>query len=172
MIWMDILLFILLITCGYTDLRYQRVPNIVLLPAALLSLILHLWQGGIEGFFSWSKGLGVGVALFLLPFLWGGIGAGDVKLLGVIGALKGTTFVFYSFLATAFIGGLISVGILLYQGKLTQTFKQIGMSLKIFFYSRLSVWNMPGLDEESKSSVVFPYGIAIVLGTIMTYWVM
>ena len=116
--------------------------------------------------------MGVGVALLLLPFLWGGLGAGDVKLLGVIGSFKGAAFVFYSFLATAFIGGLISAGILISQGKLIRTLKRVGTSLKILFYSRLSVWNMPGLDEENQGSVVFPYGIAIVLGTIMTYWVM
>lgn len=170
-LWIDVLLFTLLVICSYTDLRYGRIPNIVLLPAAFLSLVIHLWQGGLQGILLWAQGLGLGVALFILPFLGGGLGAGDVKLLGVIGAMKGPTFVFYCFLATALMGGLISILILLYQRKLAPTLKQISAGLKILFCSGLTLCNLPRLEENDGNSSVFPYGIAIVLGTITTYWV-
>jgi prepilin peptidase CpaA len=47
--------------------------------------------------------------LLVIPFALGGIGAGDVKLLGIIGALKGPDFVFIAFLAAAITGGIMSV---------------------------------------------------------------
>ncbi|WP_161781852.1 A24 family peptidase [Thermanaerosceptrum fracticalcis] len=171
MIWLDTLLFLVLIICAYTDLRYHRIPNMVLLPVAVLSLVLHLWQEGLQGGFTWLQGLGLGIALFILPFLAGGIGAGDVKLLGVIGALKGPYFVFSSFLMTVLAGGLLSVFILLYRGRLAQTLRRIGMGFKVLVYSRLTVWNLPRLEEDDGNSIIFPYGVAIVLGTITTYWV-
>ena len=54
-------------------------------------------------------GLVIGMALLYLPYAAGGMGAGDVKFLGAIGAIKGPWFVFITFLATAIIGGIMAI---------------------------------------------------------------
>lgn len=159
----SLMVLALLISC-YTDLRFQKIYNAVLFPTALLALGFHTGTVGLNGTVFALKGAGLGLALFFLPYLLGGIGAGDVKLLAVVGACKGTYFVFCSFLFAAIAGGVISLLVLIYRKKLLATLRQMGLALKTALMSRLTVWNFPKLDDENRAS--FPYGVAIVLGSI------
>ena len=75
---------------GYTDFRMQRIPNYLTVPAAIAGLVCSLllpgsptsWQDSLLGF-------GLGFAIFFLPFLLGGGGAGDLKLVAALGAWLG-----------------------------------------------------------------------------------
>ena len=68
------------------DMREHRVPNYLTVPAALLGLAYHGLMPGGWGFGVAAAGFGVGFALLLLPWLFGGGGMGDVKLLAALGA--------------------------------------------------------------------------------------
>ena len=70
-----------LIISAATDLRSQKIPNMVTLPAALAALAYHTKINGLEGFLFSATGLAAGIALLILPYLMGGMGAGDAKLL-------------------------------------------------------------------------------------------
>jgi len=117
----DLVLFIALAICLYTDLKEQKISNRVVFPAAAAGMIFHAAQGGLSGLKFSATGLGLGLLLFFLPFALGGLGAGDVKLLGAVGALKGPLFVFHAALGTACAGGLIALGILLWRRQLWNT---------------------------------------------------
>ena len=101
-----------------------------------------------------------------LPFACGGIGAGDVKLLGVVGAFKGAGFAFWTFLCAALLGGLFALLFLIKRKELRQTVAKMGGALKLFLFSCFRVWNMGELDEE-KERVTIPYGVAIALGSLL-----
>jgi prepilin peptidase CpaA len=51
----------------------------------------------------------VGVAVFFVPFALRGLGAGDVKLLGAIGAWIGPAAVVWTALYTGIVGGVLCV---------------------------------------------------------------
>lgn len=88
--------------------------------------------------------------------------AGDVKLLMAIGALKGSSFTFSSFLYIAIIGGIIALIILLVKKDLLNSLKRIIFSAQF-----------KTLDTLSKNELhhAFPYGVAIVFGTLSYYGV-
>jgi len=88
-----VLIFMLLISL-YTDIVERKIYNWTTIPAAVLGVILNFLADGAPGLKTSLMGLLTGLAVFLLPFLLGGMGAGDVKLMGAIGALKGPFFVF------------------------------------------------------------------------------
>jgi len=67
-----------------------------------------LWRGSLEAL----GGAAVGFAVFLIFYLLGGMGGGDVKLMAGFGALLGLPGVLWAALWTAAIGGLIAVGAL------------------------------------------------------------
>jgi prepilin peptidase CpaA len=157
----EIILSIVLITCLITDLKRRKIFNFVTLPMILFGLIYHTYEGGFDGLLFSFKGLLVGVGLLLIPFILRGIGAGDVKLLGTIGALKGSFFVFYAFLYTALIGGVIALFILLYKKKLKGSLKRFGFA---FIMARGNTGSK-NLIDRSDLAPSFPYGVAIVLGT-------
>ena len=161
----DFLLLGILIICCYTDLKERKVFNIIVFPAALVALLLHLLLEGGAGVLFWGKGTLAGLALLLIPFMMGGIGAGDVKLLGVVGSFKGAAFVLQAFLCAAILGGIFSFFFLLKKKRLKKTLANLGLALKVFLISCFRVFNLAKLEQED--IVAIPYGLAIGLGTIV-----
>ena len=146
----------------YTDWREHKIYNRLLVPAFCIALLLNTFQGGFLGLTSSLMGATIGFALLLLPYFMGGMGAGDVKLLAVIGAFGGASFVFTSFLYGAIIGGLISVFLLVRCGALGNTLKHFLLFLPILQKPKNFSETMINARQEK-----FPYGIAIALGTVI-----
>ncbi len=72
-----------------TDLRMHRIPNYLTVPAAVLGLAYHTLAPTGYGPLASLGGLAVGFSLLLLPWILGGSGMGDVKLLAALGAWLG-----------------------------------------------------------------------------------
>ena len=153
--------------CFYTDVREQKIYNKVLLPAFVIGLLGNTITGGLSGLTSSALGLLLGMALLILPFLAGGMGAGDVKLMGIIGLYKGPAFVFQAFLLTAIVGGVIALIILAKKKKLGYTMHNFWAAITSLFLLLPKGTVMEGLNQSAVAS--FPYGIAISLGTILAY---
>lgn len=163
---LNILLFIVLIICLITDLKNRKIYNKIIFPALLLALlfntILYGWSGLTTSFLGFLAGLGI----LLIPYLMGGMGAGDVKLLAVIGAVKGAPFVLATAIFMALIGGLVGLGMLLFRKGLFQRIKSLFQFLCGMRYG------MKLTDSFSKSNLkrTFPYGIAIVGGSFAAFF--
>src|SRR5437764_10721173 len=83
--------------CAVVDYRSQRIPNWLTVPAAVLGLAYStLAPHGIG--LGWSlAGFFVGFSLLILPWLLGGGGMGDVKMLAALGAWLGPLGVLCTF---------------------------------------------------------------------------
>ncbi len=162
--WSDILVIIILTICVITDIKERKIYNKVIFPSLVITLIMHIIINGASSISDFLFGFLVGLLLLIIPYFMGGIGAGDVKLLALIGAIKGPTFVVYSALYMAIVGGVIAIIILLYQNKLLFTMNNI--MLTSFTY-KLGDQNSISITNGSS----FPYAIAIAAGVIinMTY---
>lgn len=166
----DVLVAITVTTSVFTDLRERKIYNKVVIPAAVCGLVVNSWFSGTNGLVFSLKGLGAGLALLFIPFALGGFGAGDVKLVGAIGSLKGTFFVFKVFLATGIAGGILAILLLVKQKRLVSTLKRIGLSFYIFVGSVFKVNTLRSLDKAEFHESL-PYGLAIGIGTITAYLV-
>lgn len=170
----------------YYDLTQKKIPNFITFPGMVLGLISYIYLDGLAGFLFSLQGLGLGIALFFIPFAMGGMGAGDVKLMGAIGALTGTYFVLWAGIYTALWGGVIAVIILIYKGRLLKVLKNVlGMVLKpLFFFISLRFRSpffnqLPLYFSDSSGSITgdeekpmfFPYGVAIALGTVTALFI-
>ncbi|MEH7525278.1 prepilin peptidase, partial [Bacillus sp. JJ1503] len=139
--------------------------NIVTLPAILAAFIYHSLTSGLNGFLFSGQGFLVGLGLLFIPFLMGGIGAGDVKLLAAIGTWKGTMFVLYTGIYGAIVGGLIAVVILLKR-------RQLGFTIKNMLFSLVFLRGVRGSLEligDKHGAVSIPYAIPIALGALFTF---
>ncbi|MDR3599012.1 MAG: prepilin peptidase [Desulfosporosinus sp.] len=94
------LLITLALITIWTDGRQHKIYNKVLLPYFLVALL-------IQPIIS-LEGAALGFLFLLLPYLFGGIGAGDVKLLAVYGALLGPHLIITAFFYGAIIGGVVA----------------------------------------------------------------
>jgi prepilin peptidase CpaA len=159
-----IILVVVLLICLITDLKSRRILNIVTLPTIVVGFVYYIWISGFDGFLFSGKGLLVGLGLLIIPFLLGGMGAGDVKLMAAIGALMGANFVFYSFIYTALFGGVIGLSLMMKTNGFRNLIKTFFLQVA-FFRSSLGAFI---ITKEKSSKILFPYGVAIVLGTLCT----
>jgi len=85
------------------------VPNVLnaLLASVGLALAVTGWSGISVG--AALAGLGVGLALMLPGFVFGAMGAGDVKLFAAMGTLVGPSHILRAFVFTAIAGGILAV---------------------------------------------------------------
>src|SRR5512135_1678390 len=83
------------------DLRYQKIPNWLTLLTFILAVLYHSITHGLSGFLFAVEGGVVGIFVLLLPYIMGGMGAGDAKFMGAIGGLLGPKGIFVAFLLTA-----------------------------------------------------------------------
>ena len=101
------------------DLVSRRIPNLLLF-FSLLALIVIASLSGFYELLRLLVGALFGIVLILPAYLCGSMGAGDVKLVGVVGAAVGALHVPSILLSTILIGGLISSVFLLSKNKKLQ----------------------------------------------------
>lgn len=157
-----IILFILLVVAVIFDIRERRVPNWLTLPFMAAGLAYHLVANGFPGLFYSVLGLILGIALLILIYAAGGMGAGDVKLMGALGSILGPTHILYAFVYSATVGGIYSA-IVLYRHSLLRSSLERCVSAPVDFL-RTGCW----LWSPSPASGKIPrlcYAVAISLGT-------
>ena len=102
-------LLVLLAAAVVTDLKSHRVPNILLAPALSIALLVQTLHGGADGLVMAVAGLALGLVMFLPLYLVGGMAAGDVKLLGVVGCFLGPLGAVIAGMATMMVGGVFGI---------------------------------------------------------------
>lgn len=130
------------------DLARRHIANWI--PAAALAGGLG-WQIGREGWHGVLTALGgaaVGFCVFLIFYLMGGMGGGDIKLMAGFGALLGAGLVLDAALWAAGIGGLLAAGTLGWQA----VAKALGKP------------GVAATAEETARKASIPYAPAITLG--------
>ncbi|MGI4828053.1 MAG: A24 family peptidase [Janthinobacterium lividum] len=158
------------IGCGtvgaLTDLRSRRIPNWLTGPAMLLGVVLHLLAGGWKGGASALFALLLCGAVFLVFFLAGGMGAGDVKLIAAEASLLGLSSSGSLLLYTVLCGGVLGLGLAIQRGKLRNTLANV-LRLTLH-HGRNGLQPHPELNVLNQSTLRLPYGVAIALGCLLT----
>ena len=168
-------LVLLLLMVTQQDIRGYRIPNKLVLTGVVLGVALNGFLPGGWGFnsaipgglgwFGALKGLGVGLAV-LLPVYWlRAMGAGDVKLMAMVGAFLGPGDVLKVVLATFVAGGVIAFVMVLWSGKMTSFLQNIKLML-LGGMVKMSAGRLPVVDEAPISVGKLPYAVAITLGTL------
>jgi len=150
------------------DVATRRIPNALTLGAAFAALVVHACLGGWSGAGMAAAGWAAGVALFFPVFALGGMGAGDVKLLGALGAWLGPVAAVWVALYSGVAGGLIGLLVAAFSGYLAQAFANV--------WSLLMYWRIAGLrpaPELTLSTHQGPrlaYAVPVFAGLMVTLW--
>ena len=152
-----------LIAAGITDVRSSRVPNAITFPLALVGVGFHTISESGNGLFFSLEGLGLGLLLLLGFYVYGGMGAGDVKLLAAIGAIVGPYNVFMGFLFASLFGGLYAVAMMCWHLGLGHTAERIKALLVSMVFMKI---NMAASLEETPLPKL-RYALVIGLGTLV-----
>lgn len=158
----SVVLIIAVTIAAISDVLSRRIPNVLTLGAVVIALSLH----AVIGFDAFLHGLlGAGLALLvMLPlFAMRGVGGGDAKLLIMVGAFLGPKGFFLALLATALVGGAMSLIAAARQGVLLPAlFNTRGLLRWVFTLGRQG----ERTTLLSPGVVSVPYGVAIAIGSV------
>lgn len=167
MLLVNILLVLILVISLVTDLLERKIYNKVIFPGLIIAFLVNLYFESWVGLLNSVEGLFIGVGILLIPYLMGGMGAGDVKLLALIGAFKGTIFVLYTAVYMGLLGGVIAIGILLFKKGVLQRLR----SILFFVVGRRYGMEMPLVLTKDAMKTTYPYGVAIAGGALISLFV-
>jgi prepilin peptidase CpaA len=148
-----------LATATVIDLKSRRIPNE--LTAALAGIGLGLAATGTSGVTVVASftGFFLGLALMMPGHLLGATGAGDVKLMGAVGAIVGPAVVVSAFLFTAIAGGVLAVVVAARRQRLAATLVQAGHLVT-------GPGSAPQQIRAATTASRFAYGPAIAAGSV------
>ncbi len=153
----------LLLVAAFMDVRSRRIPNWLTLPAAAVAMVYRFGAEGAWGLMGGIEGLMLGMACLLPFYIAGGMGAGDVKLMGALGALLGPKEVFMAFLFSAMAGGVYALGLLAVRARSKEAMLHYGTMLGFFYCTGA----MPCMRPAAGEQPVLRYAVAIAAGTLL-----
>jgi prepilin peptidase CpaA len=150
------------------DLRTRRIPNVLTFGAALAAFVYYTVTAGSAGVMTTMAGWLLGVVLFFPFFALGGLGGGDVKLLGAFGAWLGPFVVLHVAFYAALAGGVFAVLVSLRIGYLGTALRHL-KSLASFW---MTVGFQPaaGLTLEHEAAPRLAYAVPMLAGLLVTLW--
>lgn len=171
-----LLLFALLGAAVWHDVRARRIPNAVVFPGMLIAFALHALlpagqglfgpQVGSLGLLQSLGGFGLGLALLLPMYALRLMGAGDVKLLAMVGAFVGAGQILALGLATLLAGGVLALVFAASQrslGRLVTNAYHMAMNTA---FSALAGTIAAPVPPAQAASGRLPYAIAIASATV------
>ncbi len=147
------------------DVRERRIPNRVTGPAIIAGLTLHTVLGGWRGLGDSALSGVIAGVIFLVFYLAGGMGAGDVKLMAAVGCIAGTASLPVLAVSTAMAGGLFALAVGIYSGRLRETLGNAGALLA--HHGRHGLRPHPKLTLSNTETLRLPYALPIAAGCLI-----
>ena len=166
----DAVIFCVSCLSAFFDLKIRRIPNWLIAIGLSCGVVLNAFQG-FHYLIQSLLGIVVGIAVLILPFALGWIGAGDVKYFGVVGALLGVSWLPRVFFYWAFVAGLIAIAYLAIGLASFSRFKEFWLDFKTAVLSMGSVLPDPVRIKTSVRGDSVPWGVAFAAGTLIAYYV-
>lgn len=147
------------------DFRGRTIPNWLTYSGISSGLALRVSIAGWPALKTGCLGLLIGGGFFYLLFVAGGMGGGDVKLMGAVAAWSGTLQTIHILTIAAIAGGVLAIGYTVHHQQVRVAVQNSLELLRHHLTSGLEPH--PLINVRSPGSVRIPYGLAIVIGTVV-----
>ena len=177
-LWCLMALVLVLVMALDSDLRERRVPNVLVLLALAVGVVLNTFgpvntaagmlasDPGALGATGALLGALAGLVFFMPMYLLRAMGAGDVKLMAAVGSFAGPAEAISLALCTLVAGGVLAVLRMLWVGKSGLVMTNVKTVLQ--------GWSMGlphSFDAATQSADRLPYALAFAGGvTAYSYW--
>jgi prepilin peptidase CpaA len=151
------------------DLRRQRIPNALTVPAAAVALVMNFVLYGAAGAQQSAAGLVLGLGLFLPFYLARGFGAGDVKAMGALGAFLGPKGALLAAGCVLMAGMIAGMAVLMARGGIPALRNLLQRLMVRVVVARATGRGLEAARWQSEAEFQrFPYGLAIAVGTALS----
>jgi prepilin peptidase CpaA len=164
-IWILTLAFALY--AGWVDWRTRRIPNWLTVPGLFAGITLNAILGGWHGAKASLEGAGLALGLLLPVVLLRGLGAGDWKLMGAIGALLGWRPMLFLLCASILISAVMALVQMLVTRRVKQTLWNTLVLAKGLATFGLRM--KPGITLDNPTLLKVPFGTAVGLATVAIF---
>ncbi len=155
---------------AWMDWRTRRIPNWLTVSGFLAGITLNSILGGWHGARQSLEGAGLALGL-LLPFvLMRGLGAGDWKLMGAVGALMGWRAMLFVLLVSVLLAGLMAIIQMAVTKRVKQTLWNLVVLAKglVTFGLRAN----PEISLDNPTLLKLPFGVAVGVATVFSFILM
>ncbi len=164
----EVVLVALVVAAAFFDLRTRRIPNFLVLAGFISGLALNTFLFGISGLWhsvvSFLLAFGVDLILYLLHAR----GAGDVKLMGAVGAIVASPWNWFGiFVFSAFAGGIVALIMALAKRRVRQTLWNVAFIFREMACLRAPYVTRKELDVSNPKALRLPHGAMIAFGSIV-----
>jgi prepilin peptidase CpaA len=170
---MIFVLLLLLLIAAYQDYKNYRISNELVISGALMGILLNSFLSGGLGFTDSFIGWVTGLLLLLPLYFFRIMGAGDIKLMAMVGAFVGPLNIIVVFLYVMVSGGVLSILVAWHRGILQKLLCDVQITLhelaiNLFVpKSKHSPSSVSIRKNIQKPGTRLPYGIAITTGTVI-----
>ena len=166
--WRTGVLMLLLLIAGVIDYRTHRIPNLLVLCGLAFGLIYNGFNPPFSGATPlWAAaGAGLGLLALLPLYALGIMGAGDVKLMAMVGAFVGPAPLLQVLLYTLICGGLLSLALVLVRGTARRAWRNLGGMMQLAIHDTIAGRKASLRLDGRTSAGKLPYALAIGMGAV------
>jgi prepilin peptidase CpaA len=160
--------FTLLLASGcVTDLRSRRIPNGLVLAIVASGLLHSASAGPVMPSLGWSlAGVAAGLGIWIVFYIGGVMGAGDVKFFAAAGSWLGPSATWRAALIAAVAGGVLAILFLLRERRLSSTVRRMALAIA----SRSPGVVVAQEEPTAAARQRLPYGVALAVGALLAAW--
>lgn len=158
----------LLLVAAVVDYRSYRIPNVLTVSGMVLGLASTslLADSLLSGLLAGLGGIAVGMFVLLPLYAIRALGAGDVKLMGAVGAFLGVPGTLSAMAFVAVTGGIAAIAFALYRKAFRRMAGNLGQAAVQMLVFAAVGGQKPGDALAAHSVGKLPYGTCICAGTI------
>jgi prepilin peptidase CpaA len=153
------------LVAGWIDWRSHRIPNWLTVSGFFVGIVLNTiffhWGGMKQSLLGAAMALGILLPVVLLR----GLGAGDWKLMGALGAIVGSGQILDLLVATILFAGLIAIVQIVLKRRVLLTLRNMWEFVRGYFIFGLKPNAEISLDNKAASTL--PFGVAAAVATVL-----
>lgn len=162
-LWL-VTLLVLVLLASIQDVRSRKIPNLLNAAGILIGFGIQFSLSGWPGVGTGLAGLMVGLCSLLPLYVFGSMGAGDVKLMAAVGVFLGPLEVLAAGLFSVLAGGIFAVALIALRGELSKTAGRYLTMLTHLMAVKHAVYLPPAPEDVAARRMA--YAPAIAAGTI------
>jgi prepilin peptidase CpaA len=155
------------LVAGWMDWRSRRLPNWLTVPGFAVGVIANATFYGWGGAKNSLIGAGIPLAILLPVVLLHGLGAGDWKLMGALGAIVGREEILHVLVVTIIFAGVIAFGQMIWQKRVLVTLRNLYELVRGFFIFGLKP--NPEFNLDNAGANTLPFGVAAAAATLLCW---
>ena len=164
---LQILLALLTLVAGASDIRTRRIPNLLVLTGVVAGLGMNWFLFGTPGLTLAAKGLGLALLFYFPLFALRAMGAGDAKLMAAVGSIVGPGNWFGIFVLTASFGGAAGLLVVVLRKRVASTLFNVAFIIRELMAFRPPYLRREDLQAGNENAISLPHGSIIACACLM-----